>query len=68
MNIERIKPFKESKVLVRLEESGKESTFTCDEEPHFLQPEVGYGFNPLNLGECLEGGKKFTAPMKLFAS
>ena len=57
-NIERTKPFKESSVLVRLEENGKETTFTCDEEPHFLKPDLGYGFNPLNLGERLEGGKK----------
>ena len=61
MNMEQIKPFKESSVVVRLrepEESGKEATFTCDEEPHFLKPDLGYGFNPLNIGEHLEGGKK----------
>ena len=56
MNIERIKPFKESRIVVRVrepEESGEEVTFTSDEEPHFLKPDLGYGFNPLKLGEHL---------------
>ena len=34
-----------------LEENGEDTTFTADEEPHFLKPDLGYGFNPLNLGE-----------------
>jgi hypothetical protein len=48
MNTGRIKPFDESRVLVRLrepEESSEETTFTADadEEPHFLKPDLGYG-------------------------
>ena len=61
MNIGRIKPFDESRVLVRLREpeesGGEEITFTADEEPHFLKPDLGYGFNPLNLGERLQSGR-----------
>jgi hypothetical protein len=55
-----IKPFDESRILVRLrepEESGEGTTFIADEEPHFLKPDLGYGFNPLNLGERLRSGK-----------
>jgi serine/threonine-protein kinase SRPK3 len=61
MCVELIKPFKDS-ISVRvsdegLEEGGEEVTFTSDEEPHFLKPDHGFGFNPLKLGECLQGSK-----------
>jgi serine/threonine-protein kinase SRPK3 len=32
-------------------------TFVCDEEPLMLQPELGYGYCPLALGEKLNEGK-----------
>ena len=56
MDTGSIKPFDESRIRVRLrapEESGEETTFIADEEPHFLKPDLGYGFNPLNPGERL---------------
>jgi hypothetical protein len=61
MSVEPIKPFKDQ-LSVRvsdegLEEGGEEGIFTSDEEPHFLKPDHGFGFNPLKLGECLQGGK-----------
>lgn len=31
--------------------------FVCDEEPHFLGPENGYGYNPLKIGDQLQGQK-----------
>jgi len=60
MNTGGNKPFDKSRILVRLrepKESGKETTFIADEEPHFLKPNLGYGFNPLNLGERLRSGR-----------
>jgi hypothetical protein len=56
-NVGGNKPFDESTIVVQLsedEESGGDTTFTADEEPHFLKPELGYGYNPLNLGERLQ--------------
>lgn len=57
-----IKPFKESITAVRvtdekLEEAGQQGVFASDEEPHFLKPDQGFGFNPLKLGEHLVGGQ-----------
>ncbi|KIM44308.1 hypothetical protein M413DRAFT_433710 [Hebeloma cylindrosporum] len=48
-------------ISVKLRESKdgeEEKIFTSDEEPHFLKPELGFGFNPLSLGERLRGGGK----------
>jgi len=70
MNTGGNKLFDKSRILVQLrepEESGKETTFIADEEPHFLKPNLGYGFNPLNLGERLRV-VELTALMKLCAS
>ena len=61
--IEHIKPFRESQTSVQIRKvetgkyNGKEGVFVCDEEPHFLKPDLGYGFNPLKLGERLQGRK-----------
>ena len=32
-------------------------TFVCDEEPHMLVPELGYGYYPLTLRERIAGDK-----------
>lgn len=42
-------------VLINDKEDGK--TFVCDEEPHILTPERGYGYYPLTLGQQLDEGK-----------
>jgi len=46
-----VKPFKELKVSVRVSGEGGEE-FVCDEEPHFLKPELGFGFNPQMICLC----------------
>ncbi|KAH7906663.1 hypothetical protein BJ138DRAFT_1162088, partial [Hygrophoropsis aurantiaca] len=45
---ERITPFDETTttVQIREHEEGADDVFTCDEEPHFLKPELGFGFYP----------------------
>jgi serine/threonine-protein kinase SRPK3 len=48
---DEIKPFDRSVPSVRI------NNFVCDEEPHMLSPETGYGYNPLNLGQKLHDGK-----------
>ncbi|KAH7903737.1 kinase-like domain-containing protein [Hygrophoropsis aurantiaca] len=63
MSVERAIPFTESVISVRVreeepEDGGEEGVFTSDEEPHFLKPELGFGFNPLKLGAHLNGGLK----------
>jgi serine/threonine-protein kinase SRPK3 len=50
-------PFDESSVSVRVSDEPGGEEFVCDEEPHFLKPELGFGYNPLKLGEQLKGGK-----------
>lgn len=54
-----IKLFKESMTAVRVsvEEGGEEDVFPSDEEPHFLKPDQGFGYNPLKLGERLQGSE-----------
>lgn len=32
-------------------------TFNCDEEPHMLSPDLGYGYYPITLGDQLHNGK-----------
>ena len=52
--------FDESVTTVKLKDNGDgedQGTFTCDEEPHMLSPDLGYGYYPLTLGERLDGGK-----------
>ena len=67
-----IKLFKESMTAVRVsvEEGGEEDVFASDEEPHFLKPDQGFGYNPLKLGERLQGSKIIggTYSMRLYAS
>lgn len=38
-------------------EGGEQVEFVCDEEPHVLRPEQGFGFNPLMLGDRLKGSE-----------
>jgi serine/threonine-protein kinase SRPK3 len=42
-------------LTTKLKDDGGDSdnlgTFVCDEEPHMLAPELGYGYYPLTLGE-----------------
>ena len=50
--------FDESVTTVRLKDCGEDGrAFVCDEEPHMLSPDLGYGYYPLMLGEHLDGGK-----------
>ncbi|CCM06689.1 uncharacterized protein FIBRA_08976 [Fibroporia radiculosa] len=49
-----MKPVMES---VRLKEGDGEE-FTCDEEPHMLPPETGYGYLALTLGHHLDQDKR----------
>ncbi|KAF8072141.1 kinase-like domain-containing protein [Lyophyllum atratum] len=53
MSTERITPFKDQlKVKLKEVQDGEtEEVFHCDEEAHFLKPELGYGYNPLSLGQ-----------------
>jgi len=60
VGVELIKPFKASTTAVRVSDEGLEGgegIFASDEEPHFLKPDQGFGFNPLKLGERLQSGK-----------
>ena len=53
--------FDQSTTVVKLKDhaggDGDGETFECDEEPHMLAPELGYGYNPLTLEERLHDGK-----------
>ena len=54
-----IKPFDESSSSVRIkdDDDGGGEEFVCDEEPHMLTPEQGFGYYPLTLGQQLKEGK-----------
>lgn len=52
-----IKPFDESSSSVRIKDDGDGEEFVCDEEPHMLTPEQGFGYYPLTLGQQLKEGK-----------
>ena len=57
---EDVRPFDQSKISVSVGDEGDDNdgeAFHCDEEPHMLSPEQGYGFFPLTLGQTLRGGK-----------
>ncbi|TDL24708.1 kinase-like protein [Rickenella mellea] len=57
MSTARIIPFEESGIRVKIRDNevgGEEGVFYSDEEPHFLKPELGFGFNPLMLGDHLD--------------
>jgi serine/threonine-protein kinase SRPK3 len=57
-NRARDRVFNESVTTVKLKDhDDDQGTFVCDEEPHMLAPELGYGYYPLLLGERLDGGK-----------
>ena len=51
------RPFDESVTSVRVRERSDGETFTCEEEPHMLSPEDGYGYYPLKLGQFIHSGK-----------
>lgn len=56
-----VRPFDQSTTSVRIngdsDEDGEGESFQCDEEPHMLSPELGYGYFPLQLTQTLRGGK-----------
>ena len=48
------------KLKDRPEQDGNDDdagSFYCDEEPHMLTPDLGYGYYPITLGDRLHGGK-----------
>jgi serine/threonine-protein kinase SRPK3 len=52
--------FDESLTTIKLTDDdgdGDQGTFVCDEEPHMLAPELGYGYYPLILRERMAGDK-----------
>jgi serine/threonine-protein kinase SRPK3 len=49
--------FDESFTAVKLKDDDGGEIFVCDEEPHMLAPELGYGYYPLTLGERLDRDK-----------
>src|ERR1700722_1555281 len=54
--------FDESLTTIKLtdDDGGRgddQGTFVCDEEPHMLAPELGYGYYPLTLRERMAGDK-----------
>jgi serine/threonine-protein kinase SRPK3 len=54
---EDIQPFDESSTSVRINDIDDGEEFLCDEEPHMLTPEQGYGYYPITLGTLLHDGK-----------
>ncbi|KDR73028.1 hypothetical protein GALMADRAFT_281220 [Galerina marginata CBS 339.88] len=56
-SLDHIRPFRESVVTVRISDEEGGEVFASDEEPHFLTPKQGFGFNPLKLGEHLQDGQ-----------
>ena len=51
------RPFDESSTSVRINNKEDGEEFVCDEEPHMLSPEQGFGYYPINLGQKLGEGK-----------
>ena len=49
--------FDETTTSVRINDDEDGEEFTCDEEPHMLGPELGYGYFPVALGQFIHGGK-----------
>ncbi|KAG1790374.1 kinase-like domain-containing protein [Suillus variegatus] len=47
----------ESSVLVKINDKDDGDIFVCDEEPHMLSPEQGFGYYPITLGRRLGGGR-----------
>jgi serine/threonine-protein kinase SRPK3 len=59
---EHVTPFGGSMNLVAMKARegggpGEKEDFMCDEEPHILTPEHGYGYFPLMLGHKLNDNK-----------
>ncbi|KAH7921680.1 kinase-like protein [Leucogyrophana mollusca] len=52
-----VKPYNETWSSVRVSDRDDGERFVCDEEPHMLKPEQGYGYYPLTLGQQLADGK-----------
>lgn len=52
-----VKTYDESATTVRINDKDDGEEFVCDEEPHMLTPEQGYGFYPITLGQLLHDGK-----------
>ena len=50
-NVKR--PFDESSTSVRINDKEDGEEFVCDEEPHMLSPEQGFGYYPITLGQKL---------------
>ena len=48
-NVKR--PFDESSTSVRINDKEDGEEFVCDEEPHMLLPEQGFGYYPITLGQ-----------------
>jgi serine/threonine-protein kinase SRPK3 len=48
--------FDQSSTKVQLNDKGGEE-FLCDEEPHMLPAELGYGYYPIALGQHLHNQK-----------
>jgi serine/threonine-protein kinase SRPK3 len=49
--------FDESSTSVRINDKEDGEEFVCDEEPHMLSPEQGFGYYPITLGQKLGEGK-----------
>ncbi|KAG2063125.1 kinase-like protein [Suillus decipiens] len=47
----------ESSVLVKINDKDGGDTFVCDEEPHMLSAEQGFGYCPITLGRRLGEGR-----------
>lgn len=54
-NVKR--PFDESSTSVRINDKEDGEEFVCDEEPHMLSPEKGFGYYPITLGQKLGESK-----------
>ena len=50
-NVKR--PFDESSTSVQINDKEDGEEFVCDEEPHMLSPEQGFGYYPITLGQKL---------------
>lgn len=50
-NVKR--PFDQSSTSVRINDKEDGEEFVCDEEPHMLSPEQGFGYYPITLGQKL---------------
>jgi serine/threonine-protein kinase SRPK3 len=49
--------FDQSVTAIQINEEDDGEVFECDEEPHMLSPQLGYGYYPLMLGQRLHEDK-----------